>query len=314
MAWAIIGYYGLFDLGLAIAVSQYLCVAIGQKDSNGCQAIFNSAFRLQLLFACLAFLTTVAVVGVFPLFCRNPADVPIFRQVIFVLGISAALGFPAKAYAGVLEAELRFDLQSWLAILGVLLRAALMVWAILAGGTLLALAWMTLIATLPVTALQVWFARRVAPWARIKSGAIESESVKNFFSYSIYAFLTYIADILRFQIDPLVISSLIGLVAVTHYRVAGVLAQYFLLMIASVGMLRPVFSRLHGAGDRRRLEEVFLFGTKILFGPQHSCALPLPFGVRPLSLAGWVLITATRISRWWRCRLRFFWMYVRNHQ
>ena len=92
---------------------------------------------------------------------------------------------------------------------------------------------------------------------------LSNRKCKNFFSYSIYAFLTYIADILPFRINPLVISSLIGLVAVTHYRVAGVLAQYFLLMIASVGMLRPVFSRLHGAGDRRRLEEVFLFGTKI---------------------------------------------------
>ena len=155
VAWAIIGYYELLDLGLASAVSQYLCVAIGQKDSNGCQAIFNSAFRLQLLFACLALVATVAVVGVFPLFCRNPADVPIFRQVNFVLGISAAFGVSGESLCRCARGGASFDLQSWLAILGVLLRAALMVWAILAGGTLLALAWMTLIATLPVTALQV---------------------------------------------------------------------------------------------------------------------------------------------------------------
>jgi O-antigen/teichoic acid export membrane protein len=68
----------------------------------------------------------------------------------------------------------------------------------------------------------------------------------------------------RFQIDPLVISALIGVSAVTHYRVAGVFAQYYLqIIIVSIGMLQPVLSRLHGAGDRTGIKKVFFFGTKL---------------------------------------------------
>jgi len=259
-----VGYYNLLDFGLSSAVSQYICIAIGRKDQAECRVVFNTALRLQLLVGGVALFATAVIAAATPWFCYNPADVHVFRKVIIILGINAALGFPARVYWAVLEAQLRFDVQSWLANLGLVLRTALIVWAILAGGGLLALAWVTLFATLPVTALQVWFARREAPWARIESKSVESKVAKSFFSYSVYTFVAYLADIVRFQLDTVVISAMIGLAAVTHYKVAGVLAQYYLqIIVVSVGMLLPVLSRLHGAGDRSGIEEVFFFGTKL---------------------------------------------------
>jgi O-antigen/teichoic acid export membrane protein len=264
LASAVIGYYWLIDFGLSSAVSQYLCIAIGRNEQAECRAIFNTALRIQLLFGGIALLVTGLIAAATPWFCRNPADAHLFWRVIVVLGINAALRFPTRAYAGVLEAELRFDIQSWLEIVGIALRTGLVVFAILAGGGLVALAWMTLFATLPVTTLQIWYGWREAPWARIERGVIETARAKSFLSYSVYTFLTYLADILRFQIDPLVISALIGLAAVTHYRIADLFAQYYLqLLIFAVGMLRPVFSRFHGAEDRSGLEKAFFFGTKI---------------------------------------------------
>jgi len=266
--WALaattIGYYSLLDFGLSVAVSQFISVAIGRSETSECRAIFNTALRIQSLIGVVALLATGAIAFATPLLCHNPADVPVFWRVIVVLGVNAAITFPTKVYAGVLEAEFRFDIQSSLAILGVVLRTGLVFWAVWAGGGLLSLAWMTLLATLPITALQIWFARREAPWARIGSGGFELTRVKNFFSYSIYTFLTLLADVVRFQIDTILIAAFIGLEAVTHYRIAGLLAQYYIQIIAgSLGMLRPVFSRLHGAADSKRLEKTFFFGTKI---------------------------------------------------
>ena len=37
------------------------------------------------------------------------------------------------------------------------------------------------------------------------------------FSYSVYTFLGMFGDMLRFQVDAVVIASFIGLAAVTHY-------------------------------------------------------------------------------------------------
>jgi O-antigen/teichoic acid export membrane protein len=264
LAAAFIGYYELLDFGLSSAVSQYLSVAIGRSDPTECRAVFNAALRIQSLMGAAALLVTGALAAATPWFCHNPEDFHVFRMVVTILGINAALGFPTRAYGGVLGAQLRFDIQSGLSILGLVLRTGFVVWVISTGGGLLALAWVTLLATLPVSAMQIFFARREALWCRIENAPIMPKRAKALFSYSVYTFLSYLADIVRFQIDPLVISGLIGLAAVTHYRVASVFAQYYVqLVVVSVGMLQPVLSRFHGAGNRVRLDKAFFFGTKL---------------------------------------------------
>jgi O-antigen/teichoic acid export membrane protein len=264
LAASFIGYYSLLDFGLSSAVSQYMSIAIGRNDDAECRTVFNTALRINLLLGGIALLVTGAIVAATPWFSHNPSDARLFQSVIAILGVNAALGLPVRVYGGVLFTKFRFDIQSWINLFGLLLRTGLTVWVVLAGFGLLALAWVTLISTLPVTVLQIWFARREARWARIEAKSMESKIVKNLSSYSVYAFLAFIADAIRFQIDPLVISGLIGLAMVTHYRVAGVFAQYYMQMIIlSVGMLQPVFSRLHGSGDRGGIEKVFFFGTKL---------------------------------------------------
>lgn len=264
LAAAFVGYYNLLDLGLSSAVSQYMCIAIGRKDEGECRVVFNTSLRLQLLIGSAALIITGGIAAATPWLCHNPADARLFWKVIAVLGVNAAIGFPARVYWAVLEAELRFDIQSWLALASLVLRTGLIVWAVLAGGGLLTLSWMVLVVTVVTTIAQMWFARRQAVWARIDNQCVQTARIRSFFSYSVYSFLAYIADVVRFQLDPIVISGLVGLAAVTHYKVAGVLAQYYLQIISvSVGMLLPVLSRLHGAGKRSALEEVFFFGTRL---------------------------------------------------
>jgi O-antigen/teichoic acid export membrane protein len=264
LAAAFIGYYGLLDFGLSSAVSQYICTALGREDPVECREVFNAALRIQTLFGGIALVVTALIAGAAPWLCRNPADAHLFWRVIVILGVNAAIGFPTRVYTALLDAELRFDIQSVLGFLGLALRTGLTVWAILSGGGLLALAWVTLIATLPVTVLQIWFARREARWARIDTGSIARARAKSLFSYSVYTFATQIANALRFQIDPVVISAFVGLAAVTHYRVASAFCGLYVnIIIAAIGTFGPVFSRLHGAGSRKSLEKAFFFATKV---------------------------------------------------
>lgn len=264
LAGGFVGYYGLLDLGLSSAVSQYICIAIGRNDSAECRSVFNTALRIQSILGVVALLVTAIIAAAAPWFCKSPADAPLFSKVIVILGMSAALSFPAKVYGGVLEAQFRFDIQSWISILGLALRTGLTVWAILAGGGLLALAWMTLFATLPVLALQIWFGRQEAPWARIDWASNQGKGAKSLFSYSIYTFIARVADTLRFQIDGLVIAGFVGLAAVTHYRVASIFMAYYInAIISTVGTFQPVLSRLHGAADQNGLRKVFFFATKV---------------------------------------------------
>jgi len=263
LAAAFIGYYGLLDLGLSNAVAQFLCVALGRKDTGESRGVFNTALFLQTVLGCVALVVTVLLALSADRICKHPGDAAVFWRVITVIGVTAAIGFPVRVYRGVLQAQLQFEIQSGLDLLGLVLRAGVIVYTMLSGHGLLALAWGTSIASLPVLGLQVWFARRRAEWARIGGTRLDKARAKHFFNYSAYTFAAQIADILRFQVDALVISTFLGLAAVMHYRIATVFSNYYInALVELVGLFAPLMSRYYGAGDHAALERTFFFTTK----------------------------------------------------
>src|SRR3989442_5597740 len=165
LATVFIGYYSLLDAGLSCAISQHMSVAIGRKDQDECRTVFNTALRIQTVLGGIALLVTVAIAAAAPWICRSPEDAQLFSRIIIILGVAVALGFPARVYGGVLEAELRFDIRAGLGLLSLALRTGLFVWVILAGSGLLALAWAAGIANTTSTALLILFSRRGDTWA-----------------------------------------------------------------------------------------------------------------------------------------------------
>jgi O-antigen/teichoic acid export membrane protein len=264
LATMFIGYYSLLDAGLSGAISQHMSIAIGRANFDECRTVFNTALRIQSALGGVALLITLVISIIAPWVMKSGEDAGLFSQVLFILGIGVAVSFPARVYGGVLESELRFDIRAVLGLLSLALRTGLFVWVVLTDRGLVALAWTATLANVPELILQILLARREAAWARIGNGPLDQNETKSIISYSIYSSISYVADILRFQLDPFVITAFIGLAAVTHYRVASVFAQYYLQIIfLSVGMLWPILSRLHGRGDQERMDAVFFTGTKI---------------------------------------------------
>lgn len=288
LAATFVGYYSLLDFGLSSAISQYLSLSIGKRDPSESRRVFNAAVRIQSVLGAIALTVTAVLALLAPLFLHDSADAALFRRVVAILGVNVAIGFPPRAYAGVLEAELRFDIQAGLGVLGTILRSALIVLALTHGGGVTALAWMTLFATIPVIALQVYFGRAQVSWARIDRTSLSIERTKNFLSYSVYTFLSVIGDVLRFQVDAFVIATIVGLEAVTHYRVASVFTRYYIdLLIGITGIVQPLLSRLYGAQDRQNLEKVFFFATRVSLCCSLFICCGLVFWGRPF-IARWM--------------------------
>ena len=141
----------------------------------------------------------------------------------------------------------------------------LSVLVIVKGGAVLALAWMTLLSTLPVVALQIWFARREAPWARIDFSPIELAKVKPSFTHSICALHSAIGDMIPVSIEPVVIASFVGLAAVTRYRVASVFTtNYISLIVCAIGQDSAGFEPASMAHETKMVSTKFsFFATRV---------------------------------------------------
>ena len=259
-----VGYYGLMDLGVSSAVSQYLCIAVGRRDEEESHSVFNSAFAILCAIGALALVVTAILSIVALKKLPNPVEAKEFSLAIVILGVNAAVGFPMSIFGAILDAEYRFVIPAVLYMAGVILRTVLIVWAVWSGAGLVGLSLATFVASIFVTTMQLLFVRSQFPWARLGTVLIEGSRLKQFFSYSIYSFIASVSDSLRFQLDPLIIASFIGVASVTHYRIASMMNSYYMnAVLAATGHFRQVLSRAHGAGDRQAVENTFFFATKV---------------------------------------------------
>jgi len=258
-----VGYYGVLELGLAAAVSRYLARSLGAKDEEDCNRVFNTSLRLYLGIGLAALLLSGLIAAAAPLVCRTPADAALFWKLILILGTSIALMFPTRVFKGLLEAHLRFDIAASLELLSLALRTGLIFPVIFMGYGVVGLAWVTVVASLPAMLLQVYFAHRELPFLRLDRKYWQRDTARSLFSYSAYSLIANLANILRFKVDALVVAGYVGLAAVTHYRVGGVLTQYFFdLMSSMFGVFPSVFSRQEGAKDFDALKRTFFFASK----------------------------------------------------
>lgn len=259
-----IGYYGLFDLGLDSAVSRHLAGALGKDDRAESVRIFGTALRIYWVLSALVFLASCLLALFSSYIAKNPEDARLFSRVILILGTSISLTFALKPYSGVLTALIRFDLAAYLDILSLIFRTALIVAVLSAGFKLLALAWVTLLAGIPSLLLRVHYARKLLPWLHYEEQPFRSQKTKSLFSYSIFTLIAQVADELRFNLDKLVITAFIGLAAVTHYSIAGILVTYFRrFMVVVLGTLQPVYSRMEAVDDYAAIKKTLLFATKL---------------------------------------------------
>jgi O-antigen/teichoic acid export membrane protein len=260
----IIGYYGLLDLGLSTAITRHVAGAMGAGKAGDAATIASTSLRVYAVLGLVAVLVTGGLAMAARAFFPDPADAVLFRKVILIVGISLAAGFPVRVFSGVLASQVRHYLISGARIASLILRSALTYYAARRGAGITALAWANCLATILEQTLLIVFCRIALPSIPVGFRLWSTATAKKLFGYSSLALVAATGETLRFQISAIVVSAFLGLNAVTHFRVASFMTgQYISIIVASMGVIVPVFSRLEGQGDRERLKEMFFRSTRI---------------------------------------------------
>jgi len=241
-----------------------LAGALGAGDEEECNRVFNTGLRIYLTLGGLVLAAAVLGALLAPRLCRTPQDASLSARLLLILGLNLALQFPVRIFTGALEGHLRFDRTASLDLLALTLRTALTILILKAGYRVEGLAWITFLSYLPSMALTVHFTRRELPFLRFDARYWRPQTARTLFSYSAYSFVAQVANILKFQVDNLVVAGVVGLAAVTHYSVGGKLARSYMDAIFTLlGTFVSVFSRKEGAKDYEGLRRTFLFATRL---------------------------------------------------
>ena len=266
LAWALIGYASLFDMGLGRALTQLVAQKLGSGEEHEIPAL---AWTSLLLMLGLGVVGTVVVLATAPWLVHHALKIPEALQAetvraFYLLGLSVPLVITSTGLRGLLEAHQRFKLVSALRIpLGVFTfvgpvmvlpfsRSLTPIVGVLVAGRAASCLAYLLVCFRVVPELR----RRVA-WHRPSAGPLVR--------FGGWMTVTNIISPLMVSFDRFVLGAVVSVAAVAYYATPSeVIGKLLLLPFVIVGVLFPAFSSGF-AQDRARTKLLFLRGVKYSF-------------------------------------------------
>lgn len=255
-----IGYYGLLNLGVGSAVIRYIARFTARHDDKSLNETANSALVMFCVTGLLSVIVSFFVAEPLTHFFKiAPEHCREFKHIVWMLGIATGLSFPSGVFAAMITAREKFVAVNIVNIVVTLLRTGLTVIILLAGQGLGGIAYPTLAATIISIVSFILLTRKVMPEFHLRLEFVRFETLKLLLIYGGYTTVIKIADILRMNVNSIIIGNMISVSEVGVYAVAALLIQQMLKLVGSgVAVFSPRFASLDGANKKDELKNIFL--------------------------------------------------------
>jgi O-antigen/teichoic acid export membrane protein len=281
LAWALIGYAGLIDLGLGRALTQLVAKKLGAGEGHEIPVLVWTSLLLMLA---LGVVGAAAIMAISPWLVHHGLKIPEMLQseslsAFYLLGLSVPVVISAAGLRGLLEAHQRFDLVSGLRIpIGVFTFV----------GPLLVLPFSH--SLVPVVGILVagrfvgclaflWACFRVVPELR-RRVVWHRPSVGPLLRFGGWMTVSNIVGPMMLYMDRFVIGAMVSAAAVAYYATPfEVVTKLFVVSGAISGVMFPAFS-LTGAMDRHRSLKLYRRTMGYMFVVLFPVTAILLFGAR----------------------------------
>ncbi len=260
---SICGFYGFLDFGISSSIIRYVSKYVALGDTENVNKTVSTCFVLYAILALLIVISSVVLAWTFQLFFDVPeGKETVVKTVLVLLGLNLALAFPFRVFSGVLKATMRFTIASTIELVSELLKAVLIVFALMNQGGLVSLALVTLAVTVLSYSFNAYFALKSLPVLRLRLRFVEMKRAKEVFNYSIHTFVIMIGDLLRFNLDSIVIGAMLSLSAITPFAIAQKLVRFPLMLIVQVfSVTTPLYSGYETKKDTLAIQKLFVNST-----------------------------------------------------
>jgi len=283
LAWVVLGYFSIFDLGLGRATTKFVAEAVGAGAESEIPGVFWSSIMSQIVMGIIGALTFASIA---PLLIGRILNVPVelvdeTLSVFRVLALSVPVILVAGSASGVLEAAQRFELVNAVRIPSGVLTYLAPVIGLSIGfqlGGIVALVVLTrFIALLVFLVLDF---RTFPSLRRISAGFIVLPRLVSFGGWLMLS--NIIGPLLRY-FDRFMIGSLISMSAVAYFSLPFDMIQRLWIFPNSVVMtLFPAFSALSSLDESVRSQEMMFRTCKYLLVLMTPIALILVALAKPV--------------------------------
>ena len=266
LAWVVIGYFSLFDLGLSRALTKLVAERIGQgRQPEIPSLVWTSLFLMTGLGLVGSLLTFILAPFLVERLLKVPASLSHEALGSFYwLGAAVPVVVVTAGFRGVLEALQHFRLATAIRVpMGIftyLGPAALLPFT----HSLIPIIGVLVLGRIVACGAHLWACFHVMPALRSGFG-FHRASAKPLFLFGGWMTVSNVLGPLMVTFDRFLIGSIISIAAVAYYSIPyEVVTKLWLVSTALVGVLFPVFSATSFA-DRTRLAYLYESGVKYIF-------------------------------------------------
>lgn len=263
LAWVILGYFAIFDLGLGRATTKFVAEVLGKGEDEEIPSIVWTAVTVQ---AVLGIVGALVLAGITPLLVERILNIPPdlvgeAKATFYLLALSVPVVLVSGSFRGVLEASQRFDLVNAVKIPTSALTFLLPLVGLWLGFKLPGIVVLILSARVGALVTFIIMNFHITPKLRKYSGSLSL--FPRLFAFGGWVTVTSIVGPVLVYLDRFIIGSLLSISAVAYYSAPYEAVTRLQIIPASLVMtLFPAFSTLEGIKDRQRLGILFARSVK----------------------------------------------------
>ncbi len=260
-----VGYYGLLSLGVGSAINRYVARYSAQKDQKALSQFTSTAMAMFSMTGALAIAISFLCGGVLADFFNvAPAERASFVKLVWIVGVTAGIGFPSSVLIAVVVAREHYVAKNIVVVSQELLRAGLTVACVNAGWGLLGVGLAPLAATIYTVICTGVLFRMYAGDIQLRVAYVNMKTLGALLVYGGVTTIIVIADIMRVNLDSLVIGKWVNVDAVGVYGVAALVIRYMAKIVNSaMKVLIPRFTHLDSSDSRDELRVLFLRSSRV---------------------------------------------------
>jgi O-antigen/teichoic acid export membrane protein len=273
----------LFDLGLREAVMKFAAAHQARAEARELRRVAESALFVYSVVG-------VAVFAGVSLFCAyalpwlvdDPATLDEARAVMMILGVSAAVSFPAGLAGTLLEGLSRFQILNLVRAGHAALRLALVVVAIQFDAGVVGVAVAELFARLVLHAARWTILLRLYPGLAPRPAAHRGD-LSRLFGFGSWNALRQAGDVAMARMYEPLLAMFAGLSSVgAFYAGRRLAAMPGEAIVPMAGVLFPLSSEMDAAGREAALRQMLFKTTKFAAAVSLPLAMMLAFGASPI--------------------------------
>jgi O-antigen/teichoic acid export membrane protein len=266
LAWVVLGYFTIFDLGLGRATTKYVAEALGKGEESKVPQLVWTAVTVQAL---LGLVGALVLASITPLLTERILNIPsgLLREAkttFYLLSLAIPIILISSSFSGILEAVQRFDLVNYVKIPSSAFNFLIPLVGWKLGFVLPGI--VILIMTVRLIGLIIFIIIDFHFFPRIRGFSTQFLFLKRLLTFGGWVTVSNIVSPILAYFDRFLIGSLLSMAAVTYYTAPyEAVTKLWIIPMSLTMALFPAFSSLNGNRALDKVESFFVRAVKYVF-------------------------------------------------